>query len=108
MQVINEPRSAGKTTRAVEWVKQGRKNGAKDSSNRILVVMNESEKRRIMEVYDLGYCEVETWRTITRVYCRPAMSRTDIEVFVDNADQLLQAICPAPIMGISTTMESGS
>ena len=103
MQVDLRGRGEGKTTKAVEWVKGGRVSGAKDSANRILVVISEKEKHRVMESFDLGYHEVETVDTILGGYYLPALRKK--QLYLDNADMFLQQLFKGLLRGISLTLE---
>ncbi len=103
MIIVSRPRRMGKTTEAVKWVKEGRIDGEKDTSNRILVVLGEREKNQIMKIFDLGYHEVETWNTITAGYYIPTL-RTK-QLFIDNADIVLQTLVQTSIKGLTVTKE---
>lgn len=82
----------GKTTRAIEWVKAGRNEGRKDSSNRILVVRSEQIKRLFMDSHGLGYHEIESINTILHGYHKPALVRK--ELWIDEIEYFLSAVFP--------------
>lgn len=103
MQVDLRARGEGKTTKAVEWIKAGRSENRKDSSDRILVVLSEKEKRRVAEDFDLGYHEVESWDTILNHYYPPTLAKK--ELYLDNADIFLQQLFGGLLRGISLTRE---
>jgi len=103
MYINIQARGRGKTTQAVEWVKQGRTDDREDSSNRILVVKSEAIKARIMHDCDLGYHEIETWHTISKSYYWPTLRNK--ELFLDDADLFLQYIFKGLLKGISLTKE---
>lgn len=103
MQIDLRARGQGKTTKAVEWVKEGRIKQQKDTSDRILVVMSEKEKRQVMETFGLGYHEVERTETILQGYYRPTLRRK--KLYLDNADMFLQQLFEGLLRGISLTRE---
>jgi len=100
MHIDLKPRGAGKTTQAAAWVKEGRINHQKDTSNRILVVLSEAEKHRIMHHFDLGFHEVETYNSIDHYYL-PALRQK--ELYLDNADRFLQSRFFGLVKGLSIT-----
>lgn len=85
------PPQSGKTTRAVEWVKAGRKNGLKDSSDRILVVVDEGRKKVFMGIYDLGYHEIESITTIIKYY-PPTLRKK--ELWIDELSEVFHRLIP--------------
>lgn len=97
---------SGKTTEIVEWVKEGRKDGIKDSSNRIIVIIHEEQKRKIMEKHELGYHEVETYRTIKESYYKPVLRSK--ELYLDDLDMALERyFLPATnIKGFSASLNN--
>jgi len=101
MKIDIAPRGAGKTTRAVKWVKEGRVKGQVDSSNRILVVCSKHEKDNLLRNFGLGYHEVESWNTILNHYYLPALKGK--ELYLDNADMFLERMFHGRLVGISLT-----
>lgn len=101
MRIICKPRGGGKTTEIVKWVKAGRVNGRKDSSDRILVVRSEEQKHLILRAFDLGYHEVESVDTINRYYPTTLNFK---ELFLDNADKFLQHFFKSRLEGFSITL----
>lgn len=95
-----QPRGGGKTTTAVDWVKADRKDCKKDSSDRIIVVISEREKMRLMDTYDLGYHEVETAHTMLHYY-KPTLRLK--QLWLDNVDIILQDLFGGCVAGISMT-----
>ena len=103
MQIDLRARGEGKTTAAVEWVKAGRIEGRKDSSDRILVVHSEQEKHRVVSTFDLGYHEVETVDTVLQDYYWPTLRKK--QLYLDNADMFLETLFKGLLRGISLTKE---
>jgi len=102
-------RQAGKTTQAVNWVIEGRRDGKRDTSSRILAVMSLQEKDRIMQRYDLGPHEVETWDTLRHRYHLPGAKSAGIDsVWVDNADLFISQLFPEPFRVAGITMTEGN
>lgn len=101
MQIELSSRSSGKTAKAVKWVKEGRIDGQEDTSNRIIVVISEGEKRRLMEAFHLGYHEVESYETVLHSYHLPVLRKK--ELFLDNADIIIQRLFYGLVRCISLT-----
>jgi len=90
---------SGKTTRIIKWVKKGRVENKKDSSNRIIVVPTEQVKQKLIKKYNLGYHEIESFRTIQRYFKSTLQNK---EIWFDNIERILSSIFPAAnIIGIS-------
>lgn len=84
MKILYTPPQSGKTTFLATWVKEG--------PNRILVVINEREKERVMRVFELKYNQVETLETILHNYCTPALEMK--ELALDNIDLMMKQLIP--------------
>lgn len=82
MRVVINPRQAGKTTEAVKWVQGG--------DDRIIVVISEKEKERLMKQYGLRYQQVETYDTLLRNYYRPTLHQK--KVVLDNLDMWVESM----------------
>lgn len=88
------PKGSGKTASAVAWLKM-------KPANRIIVVIHEQEKKRVMEKYDLTYQQVETYSTIQNHYYYPALFQK--ELFIDNVEWILQELFHGRVFGFSAT-----
>ena len=87
------PRMAGKTTRAVEWLKV-------DPKKRAIVVHNSIEQDRLMRRYKLSRQQVLIFSQL--------LNRTGVlghrrEFFIDNAEYLLEILCDNRLAGFSAT-----
>lgn len=103
MKLIADKRRTGKTTKLVEMVKTQRIERRKDSSDTILVVINENRKKQIMEEFDLGYHEVETYNTITKHYYEPTL-RTK-KLLLDDVDMFISTLFHTKILAAAWSLE---
>lgn len=88
---------AGKTNAIVGWIKSNPK------ERRIMIVINEREKNRIMIAYDLTYQQVETLHTVRENYHLPTRHRS--KFMIDNLDMMLEQILGFSIVGFSATID---
>lgn len=100
MKIDNRGPQTGKTTKIIEWVKAGRIEGKKDSSNRIIVVLNLDRKEYFMKIHELGFHEIETFTTIQKHYYGPTLRKK--ELWFDDVDEIICKLFPMTnIKGIS-------
>ena len=93
MLVDASPRGSGKTTRGVNWVKQGHILG----TSRVIIVCTEMERDRIISTYNLSPDEVI-------VYCN-VKQFSEKELWIDNIDEIVFSLfggCRC-ISGVSLT-----
>lgn len=78
MQVICEPRSAGKTTKAIEW--------CKEDNNRILIVQNQ-EMKKFAKERGLPDEQVKTWEEIRR---KGVYMMHEKELIIDDVERYIE------------------
>jgi hypothetical protein len=93
-------RRGGKTTKMVEWVRQGRKIKEYPGWSRIIVTFNESEAQRLREEYELDYHQVYSFRDLQGMH---GAHRANFDVGVDNADLILEEYLRSRIDRITLT-----
>lgn len=81
-----------KTTQMIEWLKQGR---TESDNSRLLIVINEMERQRLIKEYELQQYEVIGIRQYTKA---------NKEIMFDNADLYLTSIFMDQLVGISITL----
>lgn len=89
MKIIALNRSEGKTTKLVEWVKQGEPVEYYPGWTRIILCIDFKEADRVRKTFDLDYTQVFSFNEWTRA--RLGLHKT-IEVGIDDADEMLQSI----------------
>ena len=100
MRIIQEPRQAGKTIAMVEWLKQ--------TDDNVLFVMNESERRRILEQF---FTEQERpsyeGRIVTANGSTRLKGRRNTVVGIDNLELVLQELLGHYVEIATVTKEEG-
>lgn len=92
MEIIIDLPKTGKTKKAIEWLKE--------KPNRILVVINEKEKERLLRDFGLKYNQVETADTVQNHYYGPTLEMK--ELAFDNLDLILKNLFPRCNVGLVT------
>ena len=80
MKIIARRQKDGKTTEAVEWVKE--------ENDRYLVVTTEYEKRRVANEFDLSLYKIFTWTDLWR---GKIPKEKEMFFMLDNADHFLES-----------------
>lgn len=88
------PRQSGKTTRAVEWLKA-------DPENRAIVVLRHNIKRDLMSQYKLKDNQIITFDSLlNHTWGKTSGGR---QIFIDNAEHLLNSLCDHKLEGFSAS-----
>lgn len=96
MKIVLLPRSAGKTTKMMEWLTR--------KQNRILIVFSLIEKDRITRLYGLDEKVAERIMTFHEYMKKPKSKELrESELGIDNADMVFQSFFESRIDAISIT-----
>jgi len=94
MNIDYSPRSGGKTTRAIEWLRQNEK--------RLLLVFSNEEENRLKIAYPDVKNQIVDWDSYMEAKTRGQYFE---ECSIDNIDLILQKLVREPIKRISITEE---
>lgn len=88
MNIIHSPRGAGKTTKAIEWLKE-------DLDKRVLITYSHNEENRLKQIYPECAHRIVDWESYLRSIKQGGSSFSRIEnprLMIDNADLFIQKI----------------
>jgi len=94
MNLDYSPRGAGKTTRAIEWLR-------KDPPNRWLAVSTISEADRLSKLYPDVQERITTWDIIIKMRGTLTGQSKSPRIFVDNADMFIQRMLDWNVTDVS-------
>lgn len=101
MNIDISPRGAGKTTRAIEWLR-------KDLDKRILLTFSNDEENRLKKLYPDCSHRIVDWKSYVLSIARGGSSFSRIQnprIMVDNADIVLQKMLDYNITDVSFTKD---